>query len=281
MSVLQQTPKPFAVYDELQTLPIISGPTFPGLNYFTTTAKSGRKDVTSTSGDEDAFTEAGFNLGLSTGAETRLVLANRAHLRSRLPSEPIWISQVHGSTVFDADNWQVGDDLAIADASITTKIGRTLVVQTADCMPIVLLDADAKVLGVVHAGWRSLLLGVIENTIEAMLNKYDGAISYAWIGPSIGAAVFEVGAEVRAAFIESNPAYERFFTIKKDHTDKYLANLVAIANHKLCRLKVVGKVDENCQIYFSGLCSYSLADWFYSYRRNPNTGRLATVAYLK
>src|SRR5699024_400234 len=110
--------------------------------------------------------EAGFNLGLSTGAEESLVLANRARLADRLPTEPLWVSQVHGSAVFDADSWQVGDPIAVADASVTTKVGRVLAIQTADCMPIVLLGADAKVLGVAHAGWRSLLLGVIENTIE-------------------------------------------------------------------------------------------------------------------
>lgn len=280
MDVQQHYPKPFAAYDELQGLPIINGPKMLGLSYFTTTAKSGREGIASISGDSDAFTEAGFNLGLSTGAEVSLVMANRAYLTARLPTEPVWISQVHGASVFDADEWQVGDEIAIADASVTTKTGCVLAIQTADCMPIVLLGADAKVLGVAHAGWRSLLLGVIENTIETMQQKHDGAISHVWIGPSIGATAFEVGAEVREAFIAFNPAYEKFFTIKKDNPNKYLANLVGIANHKICCLKVSKKVAKDCQIYFSGLCSYSFSDWFYSYRRNPKTGRLATVAFL-
>lgn len=280
MSIQQHYPKPFAAYDELQGLPIIRGPQVSGLSYFTTTAKSGRHDITPRSGDDDSFTEAGFNLGLSTGAEESLVLANRARLADRLPTEPLWVSQVHGSAVFDADSWQVGDPIAVADASVTTKVGRVLAIQTADCMPIVLLGADAKVLGVAHAGWRSLLLGVIENTIELMLAKHEGAISHAWIGPSIGATAFEVGAEVREAFTESNPDYERFFAVKKDTPDKYLANLVGIANHKLRHLMSSGEVVYDCPIYFSGLCSYSLDDWFYSYRRNSATGRLATVAYL-
>ncbi|NLB31994.1 MAG: laccase domain-containing protein [Alcaligenaceae bacterium] len=280
MSILQQYPKPFAAYDEVQGLPIISGPKVSGLGYFTTTAKSGRKTAASNSGDSDAFTEAGFNLGLSTGADVSLVLANRAYLTERLPSEPLWISQVHGASVFDADDWQAGDEIAIADASVTTKAGRVLAIQTADCMPVVMLGSDAKVLGVAHAGWRSLLLGVIENTIEVMQRKHGGAISYVWIGPSIGAAAFEVGVEVREAFREFNPVYEKFFTAKKNTPDKYSANLVGIANHKLCKLMDSHKVAKDCQIYFSGLCSYSLSDWFYSYRRNPETGRLATVAYL-
>lgn len=280
MSIQQHYPKPFAAYDELQGLPIIRGPQISGLNYFTTTAKSGRNDTTSISGDSDAFTEAGFNLGLSTGAEESLVLANRARLADRLPAEPLWVSQVHGSTVFDADYWQEGDEIPIADASVTSKVGRVLAIQTADCMPIVLLGADAKVLGVVHAGWRSLLLGIIEHTIELMLNKHAGAISHVWIGPSIGAAAFEVGAEVREAFIESEPDYEHFFVVRKDNPNKYFANLVGIANHKLCHLKVLGMVAQDSPIYFSGICSYSLDDWFYSYRRNSATGRLATVAYL-
>ncbi len=280
MSIQQHYPKPFAAYDELQGLPIIRGPQITGLNYFTTTAKSGRNDTTSISGDSDAFTEAGFNLGLSTGAEESLVLANRAHLADRLPAEPLWISQVHGNTVFDADYWQEGDQIPIADASVTSKVGRVLTIQTADCMPIVLLGADAKVLGVVHAGWRSLLLGVIENTIELMLSKHAGAISHVWIGPSISAMAFEVGAEVREAFIESNSDYEHFFAVRKDNSDKYLANLVGIANHKLSHLRTSGMVTQEVSLYFSGLCTYSLDDWFYSYRRNSVTGRLATVTYL-
>lgn len=280
MQVEPQYPKPFAAYGELQGLPVIRGPEIAGLSYFTTTAKNGRSDVVSISADSDAFTEAGFNLGLSTGADTSLVLTNRAHLEKRLPSEPIWVSQVHGAGVFDADAWLPGDEISVADALITTKVGRALVIQTADCMPIVLLGADAKVLGVVHAGWRSLLLGVIENTIDAMEHKYAGGISHVWIGPSIGTMAFEVGVEVREAFVESNPDYEHFFTVKKDCSDKYLVNLVGIANHKLRDLMVSKKVSQRCQIYFSGLCSYALSDWFYSYRRNSRTGRLATVAYL-
>lgn len=276
----QQYPKPFAIYDELQTLAVIRGPEINGLNYFTTTAKSGRDNNSFVSADIDAFTYAGFNLGLSTGADERLILSNRSLLREKLPNQAVWVSQVHGSEVFDADTWEVGDKLSLADALITTQKNRPLIIQTADCMPIVLLSADASVLGVVHAGWRSLLLGIVESTIDKMQQKHEVAINHVWIGPSITASAFEVGVEVRDAFIESNPEYALFFTPKKEVCDKFFANLVGIANHKLYSLMSSQKVAQDCGIYFSGLCSYTLSDWFYSYRRNTKTGRFATVAYL-
>ncbi|PMC16372.1 polyphenol oxidase family protein [Oligella urethralis] len=280
MEVPFSYPKPHAAYRELHGLPVISGPAIDGLAYFSSTASSGREVATSGSADRDAFGAAGFNLGLSTGAEPDLVLANRARLQEELPATPIWIAQVHGAAVFDADQWQPGDEITRADASITTQPERVLVVQTADCMPLVLLGAEAQVLGVVHAGWRSLLLGVLENTIEAMRQKVAAPITHVWIGPSIGAAAFEVGAEVRAGFVESNPAYADFFTASKTQADKYYGDLVAIANHKLHSLKYRGWVAADCGIYFSGLCTYSLASCFYSYRRNAQTGRQVTVAYL-
>ena len=275
-----QYPRPYAVYEELNGLPIITGPAVTGLRYFTTTAKSGRVTGTSASADSEAFTEVGFNLGLSSGAEPELILTNRMRLAGELPSPPVWISQVHGANVFDADQWQPDDEIAIADASVTTQPGRVLAIQTADCMPIVLLGTGAKVLGVVHAGWRSLLLGVIENTIKVMREKGAESISHVWIGPAISTLAFEVGAEVRDAFIEFDPEYEPFFSLEKEQSDKCLANLVGIANHKLCHLMKTGDVASDCQIGFSGLCTYALNDWFYSYRRNAKTGRLATVAYL-
>ncbi|MDO5667491.1 MAG: peptidoglycan editing factor PgeF [Alcaligenaceae bacterium] len=277
----QQYPKPYALYDELHGLPIIRGPEVAGLSYFTSTAKGDRNGIVGVSVDQDAFSEAGFNLGLSSGAEPELILANRARLAQELPSEPVWIAQVHGAEVFDADDWQVGDEITRADASITTQPERVLVVQTADCMPIVLLGADAQVLGVVHAGWRSLLLGVVEHTIAAMWHKVSAPIAHVWIGPAIGTSAFEVGAEVREAFLEFNPEYEAFFIAKKDQPEKYLANLVGIANHKLLSFKHSGEVAEDCAIYFSGLCTFTLSDWFYSYRRSEQTGRLVTLAYLR
>lgn len=280
MQVMEQYPKPYAIFDELHGLPVIRGPEVAGLQYFMTTAKSDRDVMSSGCADTDAFSKAGFNLGLSSGAEPELILANRARLDEELPSSPVWLAQVHGANVFDADHWQSGDPLSKADASITTVPGRVLSIQTADCMPIVLLSANATVLGVVHAGWRSLLFGVIENTVEAMQNKSPEPISHVWIGPSIGFLAFEVGAEVREGFLEFNPEYERFFKAKDSTDQKYLANLIGIANHKLRSLVALGQLSRDVGIYFSGLCSYSLSDWFYSYRRNSRTGRLATVAYL-
>lgn len=277
----QQYPKPYALYDELQGLPVIRGPEIAGLSYFSSTAKNDRNVLGTDSADGDAFTEAGFNLGLSSGAEPELVLANRARLEQELPAAPVWIAQVHGAEVFDADHWQPGDEITRADASITTKTGRVLVIQTADCMPIVLLGADAQVLGVVHAGWRSLLLGVIENTIEAMQQKVSAPITHVWIAPAIGASAFEVGAEVREGFLEFNSEYGAFFKAKRDESDKYYANLVGIANHKILGLMSSQAVAQDCGIYFSGLCTYTLSDWFYSYRRNPQTGRQVIAAYLR
>lgn len=277
---LRQQPIPFAAYESLDGLPIVRGPAVQGVSYFTTTAYSGREGMALCPADEGAFNYSGLNVGLSTGAEVELVLSNRERLNERLPAEAIYIHQVHGADVYDADNWQAGAELVSADALITTQVERPLLVQTADCMPIVLVDERSEVLGVVHAGWRSLLQGVIENTVAAMQLKRKQPIGHVWIGPSISTLAFEVGAEVRAEFIASNPLYEAFFFPKANQPDKYLANLAGIAQHKLSTLQEQGLVAEQAMIYYSALCSYGMSDWFYSYRRNPRTGRLATVAYL-
>ncbi len=214
-----------------------------------------------------------FNLALHVGDDPNVVAANRAKLQEVLPSKPVWLNQVHGIEVFDADHW-VDDQIPTADAAITSMPGRVLAIMTADCLPIMLCDKDAKVVGLVHAGWRGLSAGVIEKTVHAMLRKLghqDASTITAYLGPAIGPSVFEVGAEVRAAFIEQHPEASLAFE-PSGHPDKYLANLYRLAAQRFERMSIRDVLGGDA-------CTYS-DEKFYSYRKNQKTGRMASFIWL-
>lgn len=214
-----------------------------------------------------------FNLAAHVGDDPNLVAANREKLRDVLPSKPVWLNQVHGTDVFDADQW-VDPQIPTADAAVTTMPRHVLAIMTADCLPIMLCDKDAQVLGIVHAGWRGLCAGVIEKTVHAMLRKLghqDASIISAYLGVAIGPSVFEVGAEVRGAFIKQYPEATLAF-IPSEHSDKYLANLYKLATQRLERLSIK-------DVSGGGECTYS-DERFYSYRRNQQTGRMASFIWL-
>jgi len=240
----------------------VSGLAWSGVRYFTTTRCGGAS----------AGPFNSFNLGGHTGDDPACVERNRRDLAQGLPDEPIWLAQVHGSAVLDADAWQ-GRGAPQADAAVTTRAGRVLAIMTADCLPVVLADTGGRVLGVAHAGWRGLAGGVLESTLDRMRLACPDASGFrAWVGPGIGQRHFEVGADVLAAFA-GRDADTRLFFAEKTPGEKWLADLASLARHRLCRAGV-GDVE------LSGYCTYGRPDLFYSYRRAGRTGRMATLAWL-
>jgi YfiH family protein len=227
-----------------------------------------------------------LNLGLHVGDDPAAVRENRARLLAGLPADPLWLDQIHGTAV-----WQAGDDgpaaapaqdtphpaapasAPCADAAVTTRRARPLAIMTADCLPVVLADQAGTVLGAAHAGWRGLVAGVLENTLSAMRRQAPGASAWrAWIGPGIGPDAFEVGDEVRRAFVDRDAGAAACF-VPSARAGHWLADLAGLAARRLARAGV-------SQIESSGECTYRQADRYFSYRRQPRTGRQATLAWL-
>lgn len=197
--------------------------------------------------------------------------ANRQRLRAHLPSDPVWISQVHGCHVVTVDAGNVArwrDTPPEADAAVTRDPDVVLTVRTADCVPVLLAARDGSVLAVAHAGWRGLAGGVLEATLATMAVP-TGDVA-AWIGPSIGSTAFEVGADVHAAFCDADAACAAHFTWLRE--GKWLADLPALARARLAR----GGIDAAGGTW----CTYTDADRFYSWRRDRTSGRMALVAWL-
>ncbi len=211
-----------------------------------------------------------FNLGDHVKDNPIHVAQNRQLLSQYLPSEPVWLHQVHGTHVVDAANTSCVPD---ADASFTTHNNVVCVTMTADCLPVLLCDSAGTVVSAVHAGWRGLCDGALEASIHAVCRaaNIESNQLMAWLGPAIGPNAFEVGAEVRAQFIAINAQSETAF---KPHGDKYLGNIYKIATKRLNNLGVT-------QIYGGDLCTYTDKDSFYSFRRDGDTGRMATLIWLE
>jgi polyphenol oxidase len=210
---------------------------------------------------------ASFNLGSHVGDVPVWVARNRMLLAPLMPSEPVWLNQVHGTTVVNAA--QTGC-LPQADACVSAQAGAVCVVMTADCLPVLLCDTVGSVVGAAHAGWRGLCDGVIEATVAAM--QVAPSHLMAWLGPAIGADAFEVGAEVRAAFVAHAPEAAAAFT--SHAPDKYYADLYQLARQRLQALGVT-------QIYGGEHCTYRDSARFFSYRRDGVTGRMGTFIWLK
>jgi len=207
-----------------------------------------------------------FNLGDHVGDSSILVAANRAKLRALLPGEPLWLQQVHGITAVDAD---FATNLLAADAAIARQPGKVCVVMTADCLPVLLCDRAGTVVAAAHAGWRGLLAGVLEATIDKM--GVPAGELLAWLGPAIGPKRFEVGDEVHAAFV--NQAPEAALAFSPQLSGKWLANIYTLARQ---RLQAAG-VDS---ISGGDFCTVSDTERFFSYRRDGVTGRMASLIWL-
>jgi polyphenol oxidase len=206
-----------------------------------------------------------LNLGDHVKDNAHHVAKNRQLLNAFVPSEPVWLNQVHGVRVIDA---AYSSCLESADAAYTTKANVVCVTMTADCLPILLCDIQGTVVAAVHAGWRSLCDGVIEATVEAM--QVEAKSLMAWLGPAIGPNAFEVGNDVRSQFIMQDANAAKAF---KPKADKWLGDLYQIARLRLQRL------DINA-IYGGGECTYSDPTQFFSFRRDGDTGRMATLIWI-
>ena len=166
--------------------------------------------ITTRAGGASRGAYAGLNVGLRSGDDAETVARNRASLGQWLPAEPLWLRQVHGTTVVEADT---AEDNPEADAALARRKGKVCAVLTADCLPLLLCDEAGTIVAAVHAGWRGLCSGVIEQTLRAMDRPPQALLAY--LGPAIGPAAYEVGAEVRQAFVDAvkplDPAFEKRF----------------------------------------------------------------------
>ncbi|MDX1375028.1 MAG: peptidoglycan editing factor PgeF [Burkholderiales bacterium] len=226
--------------------------------------------VTTRTGGVSAGPHASLNLGLRCGDADQAVLENRRRLAEWLPAKPVWLRQVHGRGVLRARPEHASGDEHEADAAVTTYAGTVCAVLVADCMPVFLADARGEAVGVAHAGWRGLSAGVLEAAVAAF--PCTPARLAAWLGPAIGPRVYEVGEEVRAAFLAADPrAAAAFARTRPGH---WLADLYALARQRLSACGVG-------QVGGGGFCTYSEPARFYSYRRDGVTGRMAALAWLE
>lgn len=208
-----------------------------------------------------------LNLGTHVGDDVDAVRENRLRLRTNasMPAEPAWLDQVHGTAV--AVEPAAGSR---ADAAISRTVNRVCAVMIADCLPVLFTNRSGTEVGAAHAGWRGLAGGVLERTVEAF-EAVPGEL-LAWMGPAIGQPAFEVGDEVRAAFLRHDRAASIAFT--QNSQGRWQADLCALARQ---RLAAVG-VD---QVFGGGFCTYSDAERFFSYRRDGQCGRMAAYVFRK
>lgn len=223
--------------------------------------------VTTRSGGVSAAPYASLNLGTHVGDAPEAVDHNRRLLARHLPAGPLWLQQVHGTTVVRADAVASGTE---ADAAFTAKAGTVCAVMTADCLPVLLCDRAGTKVAAAHAGWRGLVGGVLERTVEAMQVPPEDLM--AWLGPAIGPAAFEVGDEVRAAFCAHDPAAAGAFAAGLQ-PGKWMADIYMLARQRLTA-SGVGRIDGG------GECTVADPARFYSYRREGVTGRFASLIWL-
>lgn len=212
------------------------------------------------------------NPALHTGENRERVLAHRRQIRQTLPLEPLWLNQTHSTAVVNWDNTCQTDSPLDADAAITTHSQKICVVMTADCLPILLTNRSGDFVAAIHAGWRGLNNGIINNTLQ-QLQQFSSEQMLAFIGPAINQECFEVGSEVRESFIDRDCNCQEFF-IPSANSGKWLADLRGIAAYWLVN---AGLNPDN--ITNPAICTRCTPQWFYSYRANPNTGRIATMIW--
>ncbi len=213
-----------------------------------------------------------LNLGNHVGDVPEAVERNKALLvkYAQLPQQPTWLEQVHGTRIITLDGLSVVNNQA--DAVYTNIPGQVCAVMTADCLPVLFCSRSGMEVAAAHAGWRGLCAGVLENTVSRFNAKPDTI--RAWLGPAIGPEKFEVGSEVREAFIKTNPELAQAFTPYNDHSDRFLANLYLLAKLKLQSVGVA-------EIFGGTACTFMEEKKFFSYRRDGHTGRMATLIWLR
>lgn len=209
-----------------------------------------------------------LNLGDHVGDEPVAVAHNRQLVTEllQLPSTPFWLQQVHGVKVARQDVDNLG---CPADASVAFNTNEVCVVMTADCLPVLFCDRAGTRVAAAHAGWRGLCDGVLEETVHTL--GCDPAEILAWLGPAIGSQAFEVGEEVRAAFMAGDKQAAAAF--QPTANGKWLADIYQLGRQRLIASGVTA-------IYGGGLCTYTQSDLFFSFRRDKQTGRMASLIWL-
>lgn len=202
-----------------------------------------------------------FNLGSRCGDAAEAVVANRNRLEALLPEPPRWLRQVHGVEVAV----EPGPDEPEADAAVTRRAGRPLAILTADCLAVLFCSREGDEIAAAHAGWRGLCAGVLERTVSSMHTSPADVL--AWLGPAAGPSAYEVGDAVRQAFVAQGDSAAAFTATRAGH---WLCDLYALARHRLARAGVH-------RVFGGGLCTISDPARFYSYRRDPVCGRMASV----
>lgn len=210
----------------------------------------------------------GLNLGSHVGDETNVVERNRELLfeQSQMPSRPIWLNQTHSSVVLESST--PTNMVLDADGLFTQSAGVVCSAMTADCLPVLLTNTAGTQVAAVHAGWRGLAHGIVEQAVK----KFDGEVM-AWVGPAIGSGAFEVGQDVLDAFTSVDPQAINAFSAKEGE-GKWLADMNLLVTQRL------NKVGVN-QVYYSNLCTFEDGERFYSYRRDGKTGRQASFIWIE
>lgn len=209
----------------------------------------------------------GLNVGTHVGDKSSVVQRNRVITanQANMPSAPIWLNQTHSTNILRVS--EPTDVILDADGSVTSQKNVVLSAMTADCLPVLLTDIDGSQVAAVHAGWRGLADGIVENALLA----FDKPVM-AWLGPAIGARVFEVGSDVLEAFTQFDSHAVKAFTPLPN--GKWLADMTLLATQRLNKAGVE-------LVYDSNLCTYSEPTRFYSYRRDGMTGRQCTFIWIE
>lgn len=213
-----------------------------------------------------------FNLGGHVDDKPAAVAANRQQLRKALslPAEPYWLNQIHGTDVANLDT--NSDGMPEADASITTTPNIVCAVLTADCLPVLFCDQAGTQVAAAHAGWRGLAAGILEATVKGFDAPPENIM--AWLGPAIGPQAFEVGQEVRQAFCDVDPNAAEAFVASELDNQKWMADVYQLARQRLATVGVNA-------VYGGGRCTVTEADEFYSFRRDGETGRMASLVWAE
>lgn len=228
-----------------------------------------RAFVTTRAGGVSEGEYASMNLGATSGDRPGDVERNRRIVGGLLPAAPRWLAQVHGAEVAHLDAL-APDAIAKADAAVARRAGEVCTVLTADCMPVLLCDQAGRRVAIAHAGWRGMSAGVIENAVRAMDAPAESIL--AWMGPAIGPEAFEVGPEVREAFVAGDPGAGTAFHSHRE--GKFLADLYALARRRLARAGVA-------HVHGGDFCTFRERDRFFSYRREKKSGRMGAFIWIE
>ena len=231
-----------------------------------------RAIATTRRGGVSAGVYASFNLGDHVGDDPAAVAENRRLLDARLalPGSPRWLRQVHGTAVARAEH---GGVAPIADAMLAATPGQVCAVLTADCLPVLFCDRAGRHVAAAHAGWRGLAAGILPATVTALTESGVAAPELlAWLGPAISVAAYEVGADVRDAFLAGDSGADADFAVNR--RGRWQLDLVAVARRQLQALGVE-------RIYGGSRCTFGDASRYFSHRRDGQCGRQATLIWLE